>query len=127
VARADRAAVAPVVSTTEARGAVEAVWRMESARIVGALARYTGDFSLAEDIAQEALAEALVSWSVDGVPAQPTGWLLTVGRRRAIDTPSGGGPRATHGLQCWQGISTQRLPVRTPCSNPTPSMTTCSR
>jgi RNA polymerase sigma factor (sigma-70 family) len=58
---------------------------MESARIVGALARYTGDFPLAEDIAQEALAEALVSWSVDGVPAQPTGWLLTVGRRRAID------------------------------------------
>lgn len=58
---------------------------MESARIVGALARYTGDFSLAEDLAQEALAEALVSWSVDGVPARPAGWLLTVGRRRAID------------------------------------------
>lgn len=58
---------------------------MESARVVGALARYTGDFSLAEDLAQEALAEALVSWSVDGVPAQPTGWLLTTGRRRAID------------------------------------------
>jgi len=74
-----------LLGTTEARGAVEAVWRMESARIVGALARYTGDFSLAEDIAQEALAEVLVSWAVDGVPAQPTGWLLTVGRRRAID------------------------------------------
>ncbi|WP_081710098.1 DUF6596 domain-containing protein [Arthrobacter sp. 35W] len=59
---------------------------MESARIVGALARYTGDFALAEDLAQEALAEALVSWSVDGVPVQPAGWLLTVGRRRAIDT-----------------------------------------
>jgi RNA polymerase sigma factor (sigma-70 family) len=73
------------VSETRARAAVEAVWRMESARIVGALARYTGDFSLAEDVAQEALAEALVSWSVDGVPGQPTGWLLTVGRRRAID------------------------------------------
>lgn len=58
---------------------------MESARIVGALARYTGDFSLAEDLAQEALAEALVSWSVDGVPDRPTGWLLTVGRRRAVD------------------------------------------
>ncbi|MFH5880275.1 RNA polymerase sigma factor [Arthrobacter sp. NA-172] len=69
----------------EARGAVEAVWRMESARIVGALARYTGDFTLAEDLAQEALAEALVSWSVNGVPAQPVGWLLTTGRRRAID------------------------------------------
>ncbi|TXN31113.1 RNA polymerase sigma factor [Lacisediminihabitans profunda] len=73
------------MSRAEARRAVEAVWRMESARIVGALARYTGDFSLAEDLAQEALAEALVSWSVNGLPAEPTGWLLTVGRRRAID------------------------------------------
>ena len=74
------------VPTTKARGAVEATWRMDSARIVGALARYTGDLPLAEDIAQEALAEALVSWSVSGIPAKPTGWLLTVGRRRAIDT-----------------------------------------
>ncbi|MBO1269667.1 RNA polymerase sigma factor [Arthrobacter cavernae] len=74
------------MSAAEARGAVEAVWRMESARIVGALARYTGDFPLAEDLAQEALAEALVSWSVNGVPAEPAGWLLTTGRRRAIDT-----------------------------------------
>lgn len=74
------------MSGAEARGAVDAVWRMESARIVGALARYTGDFPLAEDLAQEALAEALVSWSVNGVPAEPAGWLLTTGRRRAIDT-----------------------------------------
>jgi len=74
------------VSGAEARGAVEAVWRIESARIVGALARYTGDFPLAEDLAQEALAEALVSWSVNGIPAEPAGWLLTAGRRRAIDT-----------------------------------------
>lgn len=58
---------------------------MESARVVGALARYTGDFALAEDLAQEAVAEALVSWAVNGVPAEPVGWLLTVGRRRAID------------------------------------------
>jgi RNA polymerase sigma factor (sigma-70 family) len=67
------------------RDAVAAVWRIESARIVGALARYTGDFALAEDLAQEALAEALVSWPRDGVPGNPAGWLLTVGRRRAID------------------------------------------
>ncbi|MFD0205315.1 MULTISPECIES: RNA polymerase sigma factor [Saccharothrix] len=67
------------------RGAVAAVWRIESARIVGALARYTGDFALAEDLAQEALAEALVTWPRDGVPRNPAGWLLTVGRRRAID------------------------------------------
>lgn len=68
-----------------ARRAVEAVWRIESARIVGALARYTGHFALAEDVAQEALAEALVSWSRDGVPASPVGWLLATARRRAID------------------------------------------
>ncbi|WP_280361536.1 RNA polymerase sigma factor [Nocardia wallacei] len=67
------------------RATVAAVWRIESARIVGALARYTGDFALAEDLAQEALAEALVTWSRDGVPRNPAGWLLTVGRRRAID------------------------------------------
>ena len=73
------------MSTSEARRTVEAVWRTQSARIVGALARYTGDFTLAEDLAQEALAEALVSWAVDGVPSEPIGWLLTAGRRRAID------------------------------------------
>jgi RNA polymerase sigma factor (sigma-70 family) len=67
------------------REAVAAVWRIESARIVGALARYTGDFALAEDVAQEALAEALVTWPRDGVPRNPAGWLLAVGRRRAID------------------------------------------
>ncbi|GAB2513052.1 RNA polymerase sigma factor [Nocardia heshunensis] len=67
------------------RDAVAAVWRIESARIVGALARYTGDFGLAEDLAQEALAEALVAWPREGVPHNPAGWLLTVGRRRAID------------------------------------------
>ncbi|WP_067547077.1 RNA polymerase sigma factor [Nocardia crassostreae] len=67
------------------REAVAAVWRIESARIVGALARYTGDFALAEDLAQEALAEALVTWPREGMPRNPAGWLLTVGRRRAID------------------------------------------
>lgn len=68
------------------REAVAAVWHIESARIVGALARYTGDFALAEDLAQEALAEALVTWPRTGTPRNPAGWLLTVGRRRAIDT-----------------------------------------
>ena len=66
------------------REAVEAVWRIESARIVGALARYTGDFALAEDLAQEALAEALVTWPRDGVPAQPGG-VAAHGRAAAGD------------------------------------------
>jgi RNA polymerase sigma factor (sigma-70 family) len=77
----------PAVSAPGAgRQAVEAVWRIESARIVSTLARYTGDFALAEDLAQEALAEALVTWPREGVPRNPAGWLLTVGRRRAIDS-----------------------------------------
>ena len=75
----------PGVNEPTGRAAVAAVWHIESARIVGALARYTGDFALAEDMAQEALAEALVSWPREGVPRHPAGWLLTVGRRRAID------------------------------------------
>lgn len=69
----------------EVRRTVEAVWRMDAARIVGALARYTGDLPLAEDVAQEALAAALVGWQTQGVPKDPVGWLLSVGRRRAID------------------------------------------
>ena len=73
------------MSDPTGREAVAAVWRIESARIVGALARYTGDFALAEDLAQEALAEALVTWPREGMPRNPAGWLLTVGRRRAID------------------------------------------
>ncbi len=68
-----------------ARRAVEAVWRAESARIVSALTRHTGDFSWAEDLAQEALLEALASWPRTGIPDNAGAWLLTVAKRRAID------------------------------------------
>lgn len=90
MARADRPALMPAAaggppSAEAARRAVEAVWRIEAARIIGALARYTGDFALAEDVAQEALAEALVTWTRDGAPTNPVGWLLATARRRAID------------------------------------------
>ncbi|MFJ3788496.1 RNA polymerase sigma factor [Kitasatospora sp. NPDC090091] len=68
-----------------ARRAVDALWRIESARIIGALTRYTGDFDLAEDVAQEAVAQALVAWARDGRPANPVGWLLATARRRAVD------------------------------------------
>ena len=80
-----RPAVIERTPAREARDVVGAVWRIESARIVGALARTTGDFALAEDLAQEALAEALVTWPRDGVPQNPAAWLMTVAKRRAID------------------------------------------
>ena len=72
-------------SSTSARRRVEAVWRIESARIVATLTRVVGDFSLAEDLAQEALLEALAKWPSEGVPPNPGAWLTTVAKRRAID------------------------------------------
>ncbi|MFD4420728.1 RNA polymerase sigma factor [Agromyces sp. NPDC058484] len=71
--------------TESARRAVEAVWRIESARIVATLTRAVGDFGLAEDLAQEALVDALAQWPESGVPRNPGAWLTTVAKRRAID------------------------------------------
>ena len=68
-----------------ARRRVEAVWRIESARIVATLTRVVGDFGLAEDLAQEALVDALAQWPRDGVPPNPGAWLTTVAKRKAID------------------------------------------
>jgi len=68
-----------------ARRALDAVWRRESARVVGGLARMTGDLALAEDVAQEAIVEALRAWPRDGVPRNAGAWLQSVARRRAID------------------------------------------
>lgn len=68
-----------------ARRAVAAVWRIESARIVATLTRTVGDFTLAEDLAQDALAEALAQWPTSGIPSNPGAWLTAVAKRRAID------------------------------------------
>ncbi|QHC65160.1 sigma-70 family RNA polymerase sigma factor [Rathayibacter sp. VKM Ac-2759] len=64
---------------------VAAVWRIESARIVATLARATSDVGQAEDLAQEALLEALQQWPESGVPRNPGAWLTAVAKRRAID------------------------------------------
>jgi RNA polymerase sigma factor (sigma-70 family) len=64
---------------------VEAVWRMESARIVGALTRMLRDLGRAEELAQDALLEALERWPSDGVPDRPGAWLMQVAKRRALD------------------------------------------
>ncbi len=64
---------------------VEAVWRMESAKIVGALARVLRDVGVAEELAQDALVAALEQWPRDGVPDNPAAWLMTTARRRAVD------------------------------------------
>ncbi len=64
---------------------VEAVWRMEAAKIVATLTRAVGDVGLAEDFAQEALIDALTQWPDSGVPRSPGAWLTAVAKRKAID------------------------------------------
>jgi RNA polymerase sigma factor (sigma-70 family) len=70
---------------TEARAAVEAVWRIESARLVAGLARLVRDVGLAEDLAQDALLAALERWPRDGIPDNPGAWLMATAKNRAID------------------------------------------
>ena len=72
-------------SPAEAREAVEAVWRIESARLIAGLARVVGDVGVAEELAQDALVAALERWPVDGVPDKPAAWLATTAKRKAID------------------------------------------
>lgn len=67
------------------RRTVEAVWRIESGRLIAGLARVTGDVGTAEDLAQEALLVALEQWPESGVPPNPGGWLMTTAKRRAVD------------------------------------------
>jgi len=65
--------------------AIEAVWRIESAKIVAGLARMTRDVGLAEELAQEALVAALEKWPESGVPDNPGAWLMAAAKNRALD------------------------------------------
>jgi RNA polymerase sigma factor (sigma-70 family) len=73
------------VTATDPRRVVEAVWRMESARIVAALARLVRDVGLAEELAQDTLVVALEQWPRDGVPDHPASWLMATAKHRAVD------------------------------------------
>ncbi|HEY6066148.1 MAG TPA: RNA polymerase sigma factor [Thermoanaerobaculia bacterium] len=65
--------------------AIDAVWRIESARLIAGLARIVRDVGLAEDLAQDALVAALERWPESGIPDNPGAWLMTTAKRRAID------------------------------------------
>ena len=71
--------------TVATRAAVEAVWRIESTRLVAGLARMVQDLGLAEELAQDALVLALEQWPAEGVPPNPGGWLMATAKHRAID------------------------------------------
>ena len=70
---------------TEIHRAIEAVWRIEAAKVIAGLTRLVRDLNLAEDLAQEALVVALEKWPESGIPPKPGAWLMTTAKRRGID------------------------------------------
>ncbi len=75
--------MSPVTHATH--GAIAAVWRLEAAKVIAAVARLTRDVGVAEELAGDALVAALEHWPRDGVPANPGAWLTTTAKRRALD------------------------------------------
>ena len=74
-----------MVTTTPTQRAIEAVWRIESAKVIAHVARVVRDVGLAEELAQDALVAALERWGETGVPDNPGAWLMTTAKNRALD------------------------------------------
>jgi RNA polymerase sigma factor (sigma-70 family) len=73
------------MTATDIHRTIDAVWRIESAKLIAGLARIVRDVGLAEDLAQDALVAALEQWPVSGVPDNPGAWLMAIAKNRAID------------------------------------------
>ncbi len=73
------------MTATDTTRAIEAVFRIESSRLIAGLARYVRDVGLAEELAQDALVAALEQWPESGMPDNPGAWLMSIGKRRAVD------------------------------------------
>jgi RNA polymerase sigma factor (sigma-70 family) len=73
------------MATTEVHRAIDAVWRIESAKIIAGVTRMVRDVGLAEELAQEALLTALERWPESGIPDKPAAWLMTAAKNRALD------------------------------------------
>src|SRR6266581_2574644 len=73
------------MTTTDTHRAIDAIWRIESARIIAGLTRIVRDVGAAEDLAQDALVAALHQWPEQGVPENPGAWLMITAKHRAID------------------------------------------
>lgn len=73
------------MSTPATQATIDAVWRIESARLIGGLTRLTRDVAVAEDLAQDAFVAALEQWPAQGIPENPGAWLMATAKRRGID------------------------------------------
>ena len=74
-----------LVTVAETHRTIDAVWRIESAKLIAGLTRLVGDVGLAEDLAQDALVAALERWPQSGIPEKPGAWLMATAKHRAID------------------------------------------
>jgi RNA polymerase sigma-70 factor (ECF subfamily) len=73
------------IPKTDIHKTIEAVWKIESTRLIAGIARVTHDIGIAEELAQDALVAALERWPEEGIPDKPAAWLMTAAKRRAID------------------------------------------
>jgi RNA polymerase sigma-70 factor (ECF subfamily) len=89
---------------TDVRKTIEAVWKVESTRLIAGIARITHDIGIAEELAQDALVTALELWPEQGIPENPGAWLMTAAKRRAIDSF-----RRNHMLERKHGEITREL------------------
>src|SRR6187402_3326119 len=78
--------VSVAVTATDTHHAIDAVWRIEQAKLIAGLARLVRDVGLAEELAQDALVAALEQWPSEGVPDNPGAWLMATAKHRALDT-----------------------------------------
>src|SRR5882762_9080866 len=73
------------MTASDTQRTIDAVWRIESARLIAGIARIVRDVGIAEDLAQDALVAALEQWPESGVPDNPGAWLMATAKHRAID------------------------------------------
>src|SRR5262252_8941262 len=82
---ASRSRIQSLAPLSDTHRAIEAVWRIESARVIAGLARIVRDVGLAEELAQDALVTALETWPLEGIPDNPGAWLMATAKHRALD------------------------------------------
>jgi RNA polymerase sigma factor (sigma-70 family) len=88
---------------------IEAVWRIEAARLIAGLARYVHDVGLAEELAQDALVAALEQWPTSGIPDNPGAWLMAIAKRRAVDGFRRNAVRDRKYAEVWRGVETEMI------------------
>src|SRR5438270_5558810 len=83
--RASHSGLQPAVTTSDVRAEIEAIWRIESPRLIAGLAHLVRDVGIAEELAQDAFVAALQQWAQSGVPERPGAWLMGTAKHRALD------------------------------------------